>query len=112
MSEIEPHTERTVTDQRIMSAKLPELYFHDWPRICLVQIKSVETSDEEVEAKRKAIEEVLYWDYEDYLHRGLGKDSFSPDSSSVKGNEDNIHSWVLRTTLARVSGGEDGLEAS
>lgn len=55
----------TTVEQRIMRTQLPKWY-EDSPRICLLQIKRAETSSEEIEAKRKALEDALYWDYEDY----------------------------------------------
>jgi hypothetical protein len=51
---------------------LPEWYGEDPPRICLLQIQGAETFSEEVEAKRKVLEETLYWDHEDYIESEQG----------------------------------------
>lgn len=66
MSETSRQTEYTTTEKRIMRTKLPEWYGQDSPRVCLLQIQKAETANEEVEAKRKSLEEALFWDYEDY----------------------------------------------
>jgi hypothetical protein len=66
MARANQESEHTVTEQSIMCIQLPEWYGQDSPRVCLLQIRSAETFSEETEAKRKALEEALYWDYEDY----------------------------------------------
>jgi hypothetical protein len=72
MASTNQETEHTTTEQRIMRTKLPEWYGQGSPRICLLQIQKVETANEEVEAKRKALEDTLYWDHEDYIESEQG----------------------------------------
>ena len=66
MSEISSQAELTIVEQSIMRTALRPPYVQDSMRVCLSQILKAETSSEETEAKRIALEESLHWDYEDY----------------------------------------------
>jgi len=72
VSKTNQEAEHTIVEQRIMDIRLPARYDQDSPRICLLQIQKAETFSEETEAKRKALEEALYCDYEDYDESELG----------------------------------------
>lgn len=128
MSQNELPAESTIIDQRIARTKLPTLSSDPDPRICLLQLQSVETVHGAVFERRRDLVNALRWDHKDYDEtiQGVRPEGTNPkadvrvcgmgnctvrifellDGSDIQSGECSVKDYCLREKFAAVDDGD------